>query len=126
MSAFAAFQPETLTTGLAPLRSLECQVTEMVCDSPGHSVMSLPFHSEDCSSLSPGSSRPPGVPRRMSARRKKPTVRALERLVMVTVVSRSAPSGPLARTVRALALTVAAGRLCRAVRFAYEVIVACG
>src|SRR4051812_31114859 len=75
-SVFGMFQPETLSTGAAPFRSDECQVTEMVWDSPGHRVMSLPFHSDDWSSLSPGSSRPVKVPRRMSARRKKATVRA--------------------------------------------------
>src|SRR2546421_7772712 len=125
-SIFGRFHPETLTTGVAPCRSADCQVTVMACDSPGHRVMSLPFHSDVCSSLSPGSSLPLAVPRRMSARRKNPTVGVVEVLVMVTVVSRSAPLGPAWFTVVALVATVACGRLCRAVRFAYDDIVACG
>src|SRR5256885_4572747 len=102
-SIFGRFHPETLTSGVAPRRSADCQVTVMVCDSPGHRVMSLPFHRDVCSSLSPVSSVPLAVPRRMSVRRKNPTVGVVEVLVMVTVVSRSAPLGPAWFTVVAVA-----------------------
>src|SRR2546421_10571785 len=113
------FHPETLTSGVAPRRSADCQVTVMVCDSPGHRVMSLPFHRDVCSSLSPVSSVPPAVPRRMSVRRKNPTVGVVEVLVMVTVVSRSAPLGPAWFTVVAVAPVVARGGFCRGGRVAY-------
>src|SRR5262245_51365024 len=125
-SIFGTFQPETLSTGVAPCRSEECQVTVMVCDSPGHNVMSLPVQMADCSWLSPDSSVPNGVPRRMSARRKNPTVGADEVLAMVTVVSRSAPAGASWLTVVAVAETVAWGRLCSAFKLAYDLTLACG
>ena len=64
MSVLGTFHPEMLTTAVAPCRSAEFQVTVRVCDSPGNSVMSLLRQSEDCSSLSPGSSWPAAVPRR--------------------------------------------------------------
>ena len=93
MSILGTFQPDTLTTAVAPCRSAEFQVTVSVCDSPGKSVMSLPCQIEDRSSLSPGSSWPLAVPRRTSALSRKATVDE-EVLVIVTVVARSAPSGP--------------------------------
>src|SRR5690349_5334474 len=93
MSILGTFQPETLTTAVAPCRSAEFQVTVSVCDSPGNRVMSLFCQSEDCSSLSPDSSWPVAVPRRTSARSRNATVEA-DVLVIVTVVARSAPSGP--------------------------------
>ena len=71
MSILGTFQPDTLTTGVAPCRSAEFQVTVTVCDSPGNSVMSLPCQIEDCSSLSPDSSWPLAVPRRTSALSRK-------------------------------------------------------
>src|SRR5262249_1841241 len=96
------FHPDTLTTGVAPCRSAEFQVTVSVCDSPGNSVMSLSCQSEDCSSLSPASSCPPAVPRRTSARSRKATADG-EVLVIVTVVARSAPAGPAWVVVAAVA-----------------------
>ena len=112
-SIFGTFQPDTLTTGVAPCRSAEFQVTVSVCDSPGNSVMSLPCQIEDCSSLSPDSSWPPAVPRRTSARSRNATVDG-EVLVIVTVVSRSAPSGPAWLTVVAVAVTDDCGSVCSA------------
>src|SRR5215471_7911805 len=56
MSILGTFQPDTLTTAVAPCRSAEFQVTVSVSDSPGNSVMSLFCQIEDCSSLSPASS----------------------------------------------------------------------
>src|SRR5262249_44776687 len=126
MSSFDTFQPETLTTGVAPCRSAEFQVTVMVCDSPGHRVMSLPVQIEVCSSLSPDSSVPPAVPRRTSARRKNATVGPVELFVIVTVVSRSAPAGPAWLTVVAVAATVAGASPCSPVKFAYDLTDACG
>src|SRR5262249_47847116 len=118
MSVLGTFHPDTLTTAVAPCRSAEFQVTVSVCDSPGDSVMSLLRHSEDCSSLSPGSSWPPAVPRRTSARSKNATVDG-EVLVRVTVVARSAPAGPGWLTVLAVAVIEDCGSVCRPVRFAY-------
>src|SRR6266566_4805475 len=111
MSILATFQPDTLTTAVAPCRSAEFQVTVSVCDSPGNSVMSLFCQSEDCSSLSPASSWPLAVPRRMSARSRNATVEA-EVLVIVTVL--------------AVAVTEEAGSVCSPVRFAYWETVPCG
>src|SRR5262249_14175850 len=125
MSILGTFHPDTLTTAVAPCRSAEFQVTVSACDSPGNSVMSLSRQSEDCSSLSPGSSWPPAVPRRTSARSKKATVDA-DVLVMVTVVARSAPAGPAWLTVLAAAETDDCGSACRPVRFAYWESVPCG
>src|SRR5215467_2877838 len=118
MSVLGTFQPDTLTTAVLPCRSAEFQVTVSVCDSPGNSVMSLFCHSEDCSSLSPDSSWPPAVPRRTSARSKNATVDG-EVLVMVTVVARSAPSGPAWVVVVAVAEMDEVGSVCRACRLAY-------
>src|SRR5260370_10553627 len=118
ISILGMFHPDTLTTAVAPCRSAEFQVTVRVCDSPGNSVMSLFCQIEDCSSLSPASSWPLAVPRRTSARSRKATVE-LDVLVIVTVVARSAPSGPDWVAVVAEAVTEAGGRVCRPVRFAY-------
>src|SRR5215467_8191305 len=118
MSILGTFQPDTLTTGVAPCRSAEFQVTVSVCDSPGKSVMSLPCQIEEWSSLSPDSSWPPAVPRRTSALSKKATVDE-EVLVIVTVLARSAPSGPAWLTVLAVAETDDCGSVCRDCRFAY-------
>jgi hypothetical protein len=79
--------------------------------------MSLPCQTEDCSSLSPGNSWPLAVPRRTSARSRKAAADA-EVLVIVTVVARSAPSGPGWLTVVAVSVTDACGSVCRDVRFA--------
>src|SRR6185437_6550611 len=117
MPILGTFQPDRLTTGVAPCRSAEFQVTVSVCDSPGNSVMSLFCHIEDCSSLSPGSSWPPAVPRRTSARSRKATVDG-EVLVTVTVVARSAPSGPAWVVVAALAVMADCGSVCSACRLA--------
>ena len=114
-----------LTTAAAPCRSAEFQVTVRVCDSPGKSVMSLLCHTEDCSSLSPESSWPLAVPRRMSARRRKPTVE-LDVLVIVTMVARSAPSGPDWVVVVAEAVAETCGSDWSDVRSAYYDSVACG
>ena len=94
------------------------KVTTRVCDSPGKSVMSLPCQIEDCSSLSPESSWPDVVPRRTSARSSKATVE-LEVLVIVTVVARSAPSGPAWLTVVAVTEMLDCGSVCSEVRLAY-------
>ena len=118
MSILGTFQPDTLTTGVAPCRSAEFQVTVSVCDSPGNSVMSLPCQIEDCSSLSPDSSRPLAVPRRTSALSRKATVDE-EVLVIVTVVARSAPSGPDRLGVEAVAEMDDRGSVCSARRLAY-------
>src|SRR5215469_7379777 len=88
--------------------------------------MSLSFQVEELSSLSPGSTPPTRVPRRTSARRNRATVGVAEVLVIVTLVTRPAPSGPLCREVTARAWTVAAGSEFRARRFAYDDILACG
>src|SRR5215469_6098893 len=125
MSVLGTFHPDTLTTAVAPCRSAEFQLTVSVCDSPGNSVMSLLRQSEDCNSLSPGSSWPPAVPRRTSARSRNATVDG-DVLVMVTVVARSAPPGPGWLTVLAAAETDEAGSVCKPVRFAYCEIVPCG
>src|SRR5262249_55526450 len=117
MSILGTFQPDTLTSGLAPCRSAEFQVTVIFCDSPGNSVMSLPCQIDDCSSLSPGSSWPPGVPRRTSALSRKATVDR-EVLVMVMVVARSAPFGPAWAVVAAVAVTADCGSVCSACRLA--------
>ena len=93
-------------------------MTVRVCDSPGNSVMSLSCQIEDCSSLSPDSSWPLAVPRRTSARSKNATVED-EVLVIVTVVARSAPSGPACWAVVAVAEIDDCGSVCRPVRFAY-------
>src|SRR6185437_11150976 len=77
--------------GERPARSDEFQVTTMVCDSPGNRVMSLFCQIDDCNSLSPAAGVVP-VPRRTSARSRNAT--ELELFVSVTVVARSAPSGP--------------------------------
>src|SRR6516162_2229084 len=106
MSILGTFQPYTLTTAVLPCKSAEFQVTVSVCDSPGNSVMSLFCHSEDCSSLSPDSSWPPAVPRRVAAR--------------------SAPLGPAWLTVLEVAVIEDCGRVCRPVRFAYCEMVPCG
>src|SRR5215467_3270291 len=87
--------------------------------------MSLLCQIEDCSSLSPESSWPLALPRRMSARSKKATVE-LDALLIVTVVARSAPSGPDWVVVIAEAVTEAFGSDCSDVRFAYCDSVACG
>src|SRR5207302_3828048 len=125
MSILGTFHPATLTTAVAPCRSAEFQVTVSVWDSPGNSVMSLFCQIEDCSSLSPASSWPLAVPRRMSARSRKATVEP-EVLVIVTVVARSAPSGPARLTVPEVAVTDEAGSVCSPVRFAYWLRVPCG
>src|SRR6266568_949437 len=111
MSILGTFHPDTLTTGLAPCRSAEFQVTVSVCDSPGNSVMSLFCQIEDCSSLSADSSWPLAVPRRTSARSRNATVDE-EVLVIVTVVARSAPAGPACVVVAAVADMAEAGRVC--------------
>src|SRR6266566_7036554 len=126
ISVLAAFQPDTLITGVAPCRSAELYLTVSVSDSPGQSVTSLPDQIEDCSSLSPESSCPPAVPRLTSARRKKPTVGAAEALVIVTVVARSAPAGPAWCVVAAVAVIVACGSVCSCCRLAYWESVPCG
>src|SRR5215470_16488419 len=110
MSNLLRFQPEMLTTGVAPCKSAEFQVTVRVCDSPGNSVMSLFCQIDDCSSLSPASSWPPAVPRRTSARSRNATVE-LDVFVIVTVVARSAPLGPGWLTVVAVAVTDVCQRL---------------
>src|SRR5579862_1415812 len=121
------FQPDTLTTGVAPWRSAELYVAVRVVDSPGHSVTSLSLQIDVVSSLSPASSWPVAVPRRRSARRKKPTVLVVELLVIVTVTRLSEPAGPATDEVTAVALIDEfAGSACRALRFAYELIDACG
>src|SRR5579875_3323595 len=125
MSNFGMFQPEMLMTGAAPCRSAELQVTVRVWDSPGNKVMSLPVQIADGSSLSPGSSPPEDVPRRMSARTRNATAEP-EVFVIVTVVSRSAPAGPAWSTVAAVAETPPCGSVRRPVGSAYWVIVACG
>src|SRR6516162_10537485 len=125
MSILGTFQPDTLTTGVAPCRSAEFQVTVSVWDSPGNSVMSLFCQIEDCSSLSPASSWPVAVPRLMSARSRKAAVE-LEVLVSVTVVARSAPSGPAWSTVLDVAVTDDCGSVCSPVRLAYCDTVPCG
>src|SRR5215469_4021703 len=117
MSVLGTFHPDTLTTAVAPCRSAEFQVTVSVCDSPGNSVMSLFCQIEDCNSLSPASSWPPAVPRRTSARSRNETLEA-EVLVMVTVVARSAPSGPAWVTVEEVTETDEFGSDARPVRFA--------
>src|SRR5262245_24413990 len=124
-SILGTFQPDTLTTAVAPCRSAEFQVTVSVWDSPGNSVMSLFCQIEDCSSLSPASSWPVAVPRRMSARSRNATVDD-EVLAIVTVVARSAPSGPAWLTVLDVAVTDEAGKVCRPVRLAYWDSVPCG
>src|SRR5262249_4930565 len=118
MSVLGTFHPDTLTTGVAPCRSAEFQVTVSVCDSPGNSVMSLSCQSEDCSSLSPASSCPPAVPRRTSARGRKATADG-EVLVIVTVVARSAPAGPAWVVVAAVAEMDDCDSVCSACRLAY-------
>src|SRR5262249_39734108 len=125
MSNLVRFQPEILTTTTAPCRSAEFHVTVRGCESPGNSVMSLFCHIEDCSSLSPESSWPLVVPRRMSARSRKATVE-LDVLLIVTVVARSAPSGPDWVVVVAEAVTEPCGSDCSDVRSAYCDSVACG
>src|SRR5947207_9269207 len=87
--------------------------------------MSLSFQVAGRSSLSPGSGRPPGVPRRTSARRNRATVGAAEVLVIVTLVTR-APPAPRGREVTARARTAAAGSEFSARRLAYDDITACG
>src|SRR5215469_347510 len=125
MSILGTFHPETLTTAVAPCRSAEFHVTVSVCDSPGNSVMSLFCQIEDCSSLSPVSSWPLAVPRRTSARIKKATVDD-EVLVIVTVVARSAPSGPACVAVVAVAEMELCGSVCSDCRLAYCDSVPCG
>src|SRR6266702_5119801 len=125
MSILGTFHPDTLTTGLAPCRSAEFQVTVSVCDSPGNSVMSLSCQIEDWSSLSPASSWPPAVPRRTSARSRNATVDE-DGLVIVTVVARSAPPGPDWVTVEAVAEMDDCGSVCKPARFAYCDSVPCG
>src|SRR5947207_15605061 len=112
MSILGTFQPDRLTTGVAPCRSAEFHVKVSVCDSPGNSVMSLPCQIDDCSSLSPDSSWPLAVPRRMSALSRKATVDE-EALVIVTVVARSAPSGPDWLAVDAVAQMDDSDSVCR-------------
>src|ERR1051326_4760710 len=124
-SILGTFQPDTLTTAVAPCKSAEFHVTVSVWDSPGNSVMSLLRQSEDCSSLSPASSCPVAVPRRMSARSRNATVEP-EVLVTVTVVARSAPSGPAWLTVLEVAVMDEFGSACSPVRFAYVDTVPCG
>src|SRR5215467_5379519 len=80
--------------------------------------MSLPCQIDDCSSLSPASSVPLAVPRRTSARIRNATVEA-EVLVIVTVVARSAPSGPACDAVVAVAEIDDCGSVCSACRLAY-------
>src|SRR5271165_3285824 len=80
--------------------------------------MSLSCQIEDCSSLSPDSSPPVAVPRRTSVRSRNATVDD-EVLVIVTVVARSAPSGPACCVVVAVAETLDCGNDCKPVRFAY-------
>src|SRR5258708_35393073 len=79
--------------------------------------MSLPGQSEDCSSLSPGSSWPLAVPRRTSARSRNATADG-EVLVTVTVVARSDPAGPACLVVAAVAETREAGSGRRGLRVA--------
>src|SRR6201988_1655691 len=87
--------------------------------------MSLPCQIDDCSSLSPLSSWPLAVPRRTSARIRKATVDG-EVLVIVTVVARSAPSGPGWDAVVAVAEMADCGSVRSDCRLAYCDIVACG
>src|SRR5579859_3047172 len=102
-STFAAFQPDTLTTGVAPCKSAELYDAVSVSDSPGHRVTSLSFQIAEVTSLSPDSSAPAEVPRRRSARSRNPTVGVLEVLVTVTVTCLSAPFGPALLLVLAVA-----------------------
>src|SRR6516165_3658886 len=125
MSILDTFHPDTLITGVAPCKSEESYVTVRVFDSPGNRVMSLSGQSEVCSSLSPASSWPLVVPRRTSARSRNATVDD-EVFVMVTVVARSAPSGPACRVVVAVAVMDDDGRACKPVRCAYCETVPCG
>src|SRR5215469_3474968 len=118
MFTCVTFQPESVTTGVAPFRSDELYVTVRVCDSPGNSVMSLPCQIDDCSSLSPDCRPPVVVPRRTSARRKNATAED-DVFVIVTVVAVSAPSGPDCSAEVAVAEIADAGRLFRPVRLAY-------
>ena len=87
--------------------------------------MSLPCQIEDCSSLSPGRTWPPAVPRRTSARSRNATAEA-DVSRMVTVVARSAPSGPARRTVAALTETPVRGSVCSAFSRAYWLMMPCG
>src|ERR1051326_3673028 len=125
MSILGTFHPDTLTSGVAPCRSAEFQVTVSVWDSPGNSVTSLPCQSEDCSSLPPGSSWPLAVPRRTSARSRNATADE-DVLVIVTVVARSAPAGPACVVVEAVAEMADCGSACSDCRFAYCERVPCG
>src|SRR5205814_1252414 len=70
-SRWGTFQPERLTTGVAPRSEDELYVAVSVWDSPGQRVMSSSLHETGRTSLSPGSSAPAAVPRRTSARMKK-------------------------------------------------------
>src|SRR5580692_6249339 len=87
--------------------------------------MSLSCQVEDWSSLSPGSSRPPAVPRRTSARSRNATADD-DVFLTVTVVARSAPSGPACRTVAAVAEMDDVASVRSAFRFAYVVITPAG
>src|SRR5579872_6591624 len=80
--------------------------------------MSLLLQVTGRTSLSPATGTPAAVPRRTSARRKNPTVGAVDVLVIVTVVTSSAASSGAA-TVAARTVTVAGARFRRAVRSAY-------
>ena len=63
------------------------------------------FHIDDFSSLPAGSVDPGAEARRTSARRKNATVRVAETFVIVTAVTRLAPSGPVRHEVAARART---------------------
>src|SRR5271163_3811596 len=84
--------------------------------------MSSPFQVEDCSSLSPACGCPLLLPRRTSARSRNAS--AEDVLVSVTVVARSAPSGPGWDTVDALTDTLDFGSVDSDWRLAHWVRVA--
>src|SRR5882757_9765251 len=88
--------------------------------------MSLSLHNPDATWLSPARSVPSVLPRRMSDRRKNPTIGVVDVLVMVTVVAVSAPFGPGLPAVDATADTFAVPSDCNAVMSANWVMVACG
>ena len=88
--------------------------------------MSLSFHIDDFSSLPPCSFGPRAEAWRTSARRKNATVRVAETFVIVTAVTRLAPSGPDRHEVVARARTAARGSELSARRLAYWLSLACG
>src|SRR5205814_8441897 len=91
-SRWGTFQPERLTTGVAPRSEDELYVAVSVWDSPGQRVMSSSLHETGRTSLSPGSSAPAAVPRRTSARMKKATAGVVDVFVTVTRVTVLSPA----------------------------------